>query len=254
MTSDVDTSEQSDTSKDSDKLLRNKNSSRFSSRFGKYFGKLSKGTRNKETGKPNEEGKDAASKKSDVNDTSLRRSDRKVPSLRNSYTKDPSLKQSNTKDSALKKSETRKNKTYMNQIKKRAEGNLQIKAQDKGPQTVRENKRGRNVSDARSKSRLVAPELDSDSEGKEKNLKRGVLDRRSSNKVVGPNNRLRKNPSVTFSPTVTCTTDSRPLHTANKAKSTAHKGAVISVNARARHVVASETSDTDSTTQELPMV
>lgn len=247
----MDTSEQSDTSKDSDKLLRNKNSSRFSSRFGKYFGKLSKGTRNKETGKPNEEGKDAALKKSDVNDATLRRSDRKVPSLRNSYTKDPSLKQSNTKDSALKKSETRKNKTYMNQIKKRAEGNLQT--QDKGPQTVRENKRGRNVSDARSKSRLVAPELDSDSEGKEQNLKRGVSDRRSSNKVVGPNNRLRKNPSVTFSPTVTCTTDSRPLHTANKAKSTTHKGAVIPVNARARHV-ASETSDTDSTTQELPVV
>jgi len=248
----MDTSEQSDTSKDSDKLLRNKNSSRFSSRFGKYFGKLSKGTRNKETGKPNEEGKDAALKKSDVNDATLRRSDRKVPSLRNSYTKDPSLKQSNTKDSALKKSETRKNKTYMNQIKKRAEGNLQT--QDKGPQTVRENKRGRNVNDARSKSRLVAPELDSDSEGKEQNLKRGVSDRRSSNKVVGPNNRLRKNPSVTFSPTVTCTTDSRPLHTANKAKSTTHKGAVIPVNARARHVVASETSDTDSTTQELPVV
>lgn len=253
MTSDVDTSEQSDTSKDSDKLLRNKNSSRFSSRFGKYFGKLSKGTRNKETGKPNEEGKDAALKKSGMNDTTLRRSDRKDPSLRNSYTKDP-LKQSNTKDSTLKKSETRKNKTYMNQIKKRAEGNLQIKAQDKGPQTVRENKRGRNVGDARSKSRLVAPELDSDSEGKEQHLKRGVSDRRSSSKVVGPDNRLRKNPSVTFSPTVTCTTDSRPLHTANKAKSTTHKGAVIPVNPRARHVVASETSDTDSTTQELPMV
>lgn len=253
MTSDVDTSEQSDTSKDSDKLLRNKNSSRFSSRFGKYFGKLSKGTRNKETGKPNEEGKDAALKKSGMNDTTLRRSDRKDPSLRNSYTKDP-LKQSNTKDSTLKKSETRKNKTYMNQIKKRAEGNLQIKAQDKGPQTVRENKRGRNVGDARSKSRLVAPELDSDSEGKEQHLKRGVSDRRSSSKVVGPDNRLRKNPSVTFSPTVTCTTDSRPLHTTNKAKSTTHKGAVIPVNPRARHVVASETSDTDSTTQELPMV
>ena len=252
MTSDQDTSEQSDTSKDSDKLFRNRN--RFSSRFGKYFGKLSKGTRNKETGKPNEEGKDVGLKKSGVNDTSLRRNDRKDPFLRNSYTKDPSLKQSNTKDSALKKSETRKNKNYMNHIKKRAEGNLQSKAQDKGPQTVRENKRGRNVSDARSKSRLVAPELDSDSEGKEQHLKRGILDRKSSSKVVGPNNRLRKNPSVTFSPTVTCTTDSVPLHTANTAKSTTNKGALTPVNPCARHVVASETSDTDSTTQELPVV
>lgn len=254
LTSDMDTSEQSDTSKDNDKLLRNRNSSRFTSRFGKYFGKLSRSTKHRDTGKPSEEGKDATLRKSDVNDTTLRRSDRKDSSLRNSYTKDSSLKQSNTKDSALKKSETRKNKNYINYIKKRAEGNLQSRPQDKGPQIAKENKRGRNVSDARTKSRLAAPEHDSDSEGKEQHLKRGVLDRRSSSKVAGPNNRLRKNPSVTFSPTVTCTTDSTPMHTANKAKNTTNKGTLTPINCRAQHVVASETSDTDSTTQELPMV
>jgi len=255
LTSDLDTSEQSDTCKDSDKLLRNRNSSRFSSRFGKYFGKLSKGTKNRETGKPSEEGKDAALKKSDMNDTTLRKSDRKDPPLRNSYAKDPSLKQSNTKDSAAKKSETRKNKSYLNHIKKRGEGNLQSKAQDRGTQIVKENKRGRNVSDPRSKSRLAALDYDSDSEGKEQRLKRGGLDRRSSSKVLGPNNRPRKSPSVTFSPTVICTTDSAPLHTVDKAKSTTNKGALAPVKkVCARHVVASETSDTDSTTQELPMV
>lgn len=255
LTSDMDTSEQSDTCKDSDKLQRNRNSSRFSSRFGKYFGKLSKGTKNRETGKPSEEGKDAALKKSDTNDTSLRRSDRKDPSLRNSYTKDPSLKKSNTKDYAVKKSETRKNKSYVNLVKKRAEANLQSKVPGKGTQTVKENKRGRNVSDAHSKSRLAALEHDSDSGGTEQRLKRGVLDRRSSSKVVGPNNRLRKNASVTFSPTVTCTTDSAPLHTVDKVKSTTNKAALTPVKkVYARHVVASETSDTDSTTQELPMV
>ena len=250
----MDTSEQSDTCKDSDKLLRNRNSSRFSSRFGKYFGKLSKGTKNKETGKPNEEGKGAAMKKTDTNDATLRRGDRSDSSHRNSYAKDPSLKQSITKDPAVKKSETRKNKSYLNHIKKRAEGNLQSKAQDKGTQIAKGNKCGRNVSDARSKSRLAATEQDSDSEGKEQRLKRGGSDRRSSSKGAGPNNRLRKNPSVTFSPTVTCTTDSAPLHTADKAKSTTSKGALTRVRDRARHVVASETSDTDSTTQELPMV
>ena len=253
LTSDMDTSEQSDTSKDSDKLLRNRNTSRFSSRFGKYFGKLSKGAKSKETGKPSQEGKDATLKKSDTNDTTLRRSDRKDPSYRNSYSKDPSLRQSNTKDSAVKKSDTRKNKSYINQIKKRAEGNLQSKAQDKESQIVKENKRGRNVSDARSKSRLAALEHDSDSEGTEQRLKRGVSDRRSSSKVTGPNNKLRKNPSVTFSPTVTCTTDSAQLYTADKAKSKINKGALTPVRVCARHV-ASETSDTDSTTQELPMV
>lgn len=254
LTSDMDTSEQSDTSKDSDKLLRNRNTSRFSSRFGKYFGKLSKGAKNKETGKPSQEGKDATLKKSDTNDTTLMRSDRKDPSYRNSYSKDPSLRQSNTKDSAVKKGDTRKNKSYINHIKKRAEGNLQSKAQDKGTQIVKENKRGRNVIDARSKSRLAALEHDSDSEGTEQRLKRGVSDRRSFSKVTGPNNKLRKNPSVTFSPTVTCTTDSAPLHTADKTKSKINKGALTPVRVCARHVVASETSDTDSTTQELPMV
>ena len=255
LTLDMDTSEQSDTSKDSDKLVRNRNSSRFSSRFGKYFGKLSKGTKNRETGKPSEEGKDAAVKRSDMNDTSLRRSDRKDPPLRNSYAKDSSLKQTNTKDSSAKKSETRKNKSYLNHIKKRAEGNLQGKAQDKGTQIVKENKRGRNVSDPRSKSRLAALEYDSDSEGKEQRLKRGGSDRRGSSKVVGLNNRPRKNPSVTFSPTVTCTTDSISLHTVDKAKGTTNKGALTPVmKVCARHVVASETSDTDSTTQERPMV
>lgn len=254
MTSDMDTSEYSDTCKDSDKLLRNRNSSRFSSRFGKYFGKLSKGAKNKETGKPSEEGKDATLKKSDANDTNPRRSDRKDASYRNSYSKDPSLRQSNTKDSAVKKSDTRKNKSYLSHIKKRAEGNLQGKAQDKGTQIVKENKRGRNVSDARSKSRLAGLEHDSDSEGTEQRSRRGVSDRKSLSKVAGPNGKLRKNPSVTFSPTVTCTTDSAPLHTADKAKSKINKGAMTPVKICARHVVASETSDTDSTTQELPMV
>lgn len=252
MTWDMDTSEQSDTCKDSDKLLRNRNTSRFSSRFGKYFGRLSKGAKNKETGKPSEEGKYATLKKSDTNDTTLRRGDRKHPSYRNSYSKDASLRESNTKDSAVKKSDTRKNKSYINHIKKRAEGNLQSKAQDKG--IVKENKRGRNVSDARSKSRLAAQEHDSDSEGTEQRLKRVVSDRRSSSKLTGPNNKLRKNPSVTFSPTVTCTTDSAPLHTADKAKSKINKGALTPAKVYARHVVARETSDTDSTTQELPMV
>ena len=254
LTSDMDTSEQSDTSKDSDKLLRNRNSSRFSSRFGKYFGKLSKSARNKETGKQIEEGKDPTLKKSDTNDTTLRRSDRKDASYRNSYSKDPSLRQTNTKDSAVKKSDARKNKSYINHIKKRAESNLQGRAQDKGTQIVKENKRGRNVSDTRSKSRLAALEHDSDSEGTEQRLKRGVSDRRSSSKVIGPNSKLRKNPSVTFSPTVTCTTDSAPLHTADKTKSKINKRALTPVKVFTRHVVASETSDTDSTTQELPMV
>ena len=244
----MDTSEQSDASKDSDKLLRNRNNSRFSARFGKYFGKLSKSTKNRETGKPSEEGKDSALRKSDVNDTALRKTDTKDSFTRNRY------KQSSAKDSALKKSETRKNKNYINYIKKRADGSLQNKSHDKVPQVVKDSKKGRNLSEARSKSRLAAPEHDSDSEGIGQHFKRGASDRKSSSKVVGANSKLRKNPSVTFSPTVSCKSDSAPINTAHKTKNTTNKKIPTPTHSSVRHVIASETSDTDSTTQELPMV
>lgn len=251
----MDTSEQSDASKDTDKLLRNRNTgSRLSARFGKYFGKLSKNTKNRETGKPSEEGKDAALRKSDAGNTVSRKTDVQNSSSRNSYAKHSSLKQNNAKDSSLKKSETKKNKNYINYIKKKADGSLQHKTHDKGPQVAKDGKRGRNLSDARSKSRLTAPELDSDSEGNEQNFKRGSSDRRSSSKVAGANKRQHKHPSVTFSPTVTCTTDTVPLNTAHKTKSTLNKRLLTPTHSRVRNVVASETSDTDSTTQELPMV
>lgn len=89
---DMDISEYFDICKDSDKLLRNRNSLWFSSWFGKYFGKLLKGVKNKEIGKLSEEGKDVILKKSDVNDINLRRSDRKDVFYRNSYLKDFFLK------------------------------------------------------------------------------------------------------------------------------------------------------------------
>lgn len=253
LTSDMDT-EQSDASRDTDKLLRNRNSSRFSARFGKYFGKLSKNTKNRETGKPSEEGKDSLLRKGSIKDTALRKSDTKDTSLqRKGDTKDSSLRQSNAKDASLKKGDTRKSYT-----KKRSDGNLngklQSKPQDKPPQIAKESKRGRNLNDVRSKSRLTAPEHDSDSEEKEQYSKRGTMDRRSSSKVIEANNKLRKNPSVTFSPTVTCTTDNAPVHTAHKTKNTTSKRILTPTHPRARHVITSETSDTDSTAQELQMV
>ena len=224
MTSDLD-SEQSDVPKDTDKLLRNRNSSRFGSRFGKYFGKLSKNTRNKENSRPSEDLKDNFLRKRDAKDNVLKKDDK-------------SLGQSDLKDSSLKKSDTRKGKNYS---KKRADGRLS-KPQEKPVSIVKESKKGRNVVDAQ--SRLKATEHNSDSEDKTENVTRGTRENRNSSKGGVTYNRLRRNTSVTFSPTVTCTTD-----TPRKSKSiTTNKKMPAALDLRLRHFAASETSDTDSTT------
>ncbi|PFX24600.1 Ras and EF-hand domain-containing protein [Stylophora pistillata] len=230
LTSDLD-SEQSDVSKDTDKkdtdkLLRNRNSSRFGSRFGKYFGKLSKNTRNKENGRPSEELKDNFLRKRDAKDN-IGKKDDKSPG------------QSDFKDSSLKKNDNRKGKSYS---KKRPDGRTS-KPQDKPVSIVKESIKGRNVVDAQ--KRLMATGHNSDSEDKRENFIRGTKENRNSSKGGGGTyNRLRRNASVTFSPTVTCTTD-----TARKSTSIiTSKKMPPTLDLRLRHFAASETSDTDSTT------
>lgn len=223
-------SEQSDASKDTDKLLRNRNSSRLGARFGKYFGKLSKNTKHRDTNKPSEEVKDSTFRKRDAKDNILKKVDN-------------SLRQSDSKDLSLKQNDTRKGKNYS---KKRPDSRVN-RPQDKPASIVKENKKGRYVIEARSK--LMTPEHDSDYEDKEQHFKRGATDKRNSNKGGAAYNRLRRNTSVTFSPIVTCTTD-----TAHKTKpSTATKKMPAPIHLRSR-LVASETSDTDSTTQEMATV
>lgn len=246
-----DDTEQSDSTRDTDKLLRNRNSSRFGSRFGKYFGKLSKSTKHKEASKANEDEKDSAVKKGDINDSAFTKNETRNTAVKKGESGNAAWKRNEPRDIALKKNEARKGKNY---TKKRADGNmngkLQSSSQDKG-QIAKEGKKGRNVSAALGKSRSLTPELDSDFEEKEQRLKRGAGDRRSANSVEA-NGRLRKNPSVTFSPTVTCTSDS--AHTAQKTKNPTNKRMLTPVHLPKRHVIASETSDTDSTTQELHTV
>lgn len=154
---------------------------------------------------------------------------------------------------ALKKNEGRKGKSY---AKKRTDvdmkGKLKNSAQSKA-QSAKESDRGRNVSAARGKLRFMTPELDSDSEGKDQHFTRGTRERRSLNNV-GANSKARKNPSVTFSPTVTCTTDSARVLSAQMTKNVTNKKLSTSTHQQKRNVLASETSDTDSTTQELQTV
>ena len=116
------------------------------------------------------------------------------------------------------------------------------KPQEKPVSIVKESKKGRNVVDAQ--SRLRATEHNSDSEDKRENVTRGTKENRNSSKGGVTYNRLRRNTLVTFSPTVTCTTD-----TPRKSKSiTTNKKMPAALDLRLRHFAASETSDTDSTT------
>ena len=248
-----DDTEQSDASRDTDKLLKNRHSSRLSARFGKYFGKLSKSTKNRETANANEDGKDIAVKKGEIRDSSLRKNESRNTAVKKGETRSTALKKNESRDIALKKNEVKKGKNY---TKKGAGGNmrskLQSSIQDKA-QFEKESKRERNVNAGLGKSKLTTPELDSDSEEVEQQFNRGAGDRRSKN-PVGAGSKQRKNPSVTFSPNVTCTTDSTRVHTAQKTKNLTNKKTLAPVLLHKRHVVASETSDTDSTTQELQTV
>ena len=239
-----DDTEQSD--RDTDKLLRNRNSSRFSAKFGKYFGKLGKGSKSREESKANEEGKGTGVIKGEMRDPALRKT-----ATRNTAVKkgEIALKKNESKDIALKKNEARKGKSY---AKKRTDVDMKGKLQNSA-QSKAQSDRGQNVSAVHGKLRFMTPELDSDSEGKEQHFTRGSRERRSLNNV-GTNSKARKNPSVTFSPTVTCTTDSARVFSAQKTKNVTNKKLSTSTHQQKRNVLASETSDTDSTTQELPTV
>jgi len=183
-----------------------------------------------------------------VRESALRKSESRNTAVKKGELGKPSLKKNESRDVA-----SRKGKNY---VKKRADDNtdskLQDSTQDRG-QITKESKRGKNASVARGRLRSMTPELDSDFEVKEQQFTRGAGDRRSLCNV-GTNSKPRKNPSVTFSPTVTCTADGTQVHTAQKTKDMIKKRISTHVHHQKRHVVASETSDTDSTTQELQMV
>ena len=203
-----------------------------------------------EESKANEEGKGTAVKKGEMRDPALRRSVSRNTAVKKG---EIALKKNESKDIALKKNEARKGKSY---VKKRNDadmkGKLQSSAQNKA-QSAKESDRGRSVSAAHSKLHFMTPELDSDSEGKEQRFTRVARERRSLNNV-GANNKARKNPSVTFSPTVTCTTDSARVYSAQKTKNVTNKKLSPTAHQQKRNVVASETSDTDSATQDLQTV
>lgn len=243
-----DDTEQSD--RDTDKLLRNRHSSRFSSRFGKYFGKLGKGGKNREESKSGAERKDSATKKGEVGGPGLRKN-----GTRNTAVKKGEMasKNNESNDVVLKKTDSRKEKNF---AKKRGDsglnGKLQNSVQDK-VQMGKESKRGRNVSVTHGKLRLRTPDLDSESEEKEQLFTKDGRERRSLSNV-GAHKRMRKNTSVTFSPTVICTTDNARGLSAQRTANMTSKGLSTHVEQNKRHVIASETSDTDSTSQEIHSV
>ena len=222
----------------------------MSAKFGKYFGKLGKGSKSREESKANEERKGTAVIKGEMRDPAFRKSVTRNTAVKKG---EIALKKNESKDIALKKNEARKGKSY---AKKGTDvdmkGKLQNSAQSKA-QNAKESDRGRNVSAAHGKLRFMTPELDSDSEGKEQHFTRGARERRSL-KNVGVNSKARKNPSVTFSPTVTCTTGSARVFSTQKKKNVTNKTLSTSTHQQKRNVLASETSDTDSTTQELQTV
>lgn len=161
---------------------------------------------------------------------------------------------SKKKASDLRKNDVRKAKSYS---KKRIDSDrnakMQSGSQDK-MQTVKETKTGGNTVEAHGKSRLKLLQVDSDFNTKEEEFKQDSRDKRDFING-GTSNRSRKNPSVTFSPTVTCASDKKRVESPQKTKNLTSKRLLTSSHKQTgRLVAATDTSDTDSTTQELPMV
>ena len=241
-----DDTEQSD--RDNDKLLRNRSSSRLSAKFGKYFGKLGKGGKDRMECQAQEARKGSEAKKDEFRDSVLRKSLMKNAAARKEEVT------SKKKATDLRKNDARKTKSYS---KKRFDSDRNKKmrngAQDK-IQMEKETKTGGNTIVAHGKSRLKLQQVDFDFDTKEEEFKR---DSRVKRDFIngGTPNPSRKNPSVTFSPTVTCASDKTRVESTQKTKNLTSKRLLTpSDKQTARLVVASETSDTDSTTKELPMV
>lgn len=241
-----DDTEQSD--RDNDKLLRNKSSLGLSAKFGKYFGKLGKGGKDRMECQAQEAKKGSDAKKDEFRDSVLRKSLMKNVAVKK---EEVTLKK---KASDLRKNDTRKGKSYS---KKRIDSDRNAKmqkgSQDK-MQMVKETKTGGNTIVAHEKSRIKFLQVDSDFDSKEEEFKRDSRVKRDFSNGGTPN-RSRKNPSVTFSPTVTCASDKTRVESTQKTKNLTSKQLLTSsYKQTARLVAASETSNTDSTTQELPMV
>ena len=227
-----DDTERSD--KDSDKLLRNRSSSRFSAKFGKYFGKLGK------SGKEKEESSEVTKDGKNL--------------MKNSEIKKADVA-SKKKDADLRNRDARKVKNYS---KRKSDNDRNIKvpngAQDKF-QTAKETKTRKSKNIEHGKTRLIVREVDSESVPKQKDAKSGSRDKGGFGDG-GVQNRAKKNPSVTFSPTVTCASNNNTRGDYTLKASNVTKGLTIPHKQTALLVVGSETSDTDSTctTQELQTV
>lgn len=232
-----DDTEQSD--RGNDKLLRNKSSLGLSAKFGKYFGKLGKGGKDRMECQAQEARKGGEAKKDEFRDSVLRKS-----LMKNVAVKKEEVT-SKKKASDLRKNDARKAKSYS---KKRIDSDRNG-SQDK-MQTVKETK----TVEAHGKSRLKLLQVDSDFNTKEEEFKQDSRDKRDFING-GTSNRSRKNPSVTFSPTVTCASDKKRVESPQKTKNLTSKRLLTSSHKQTgRLVAATDTSDTDSTTQELPMV
>ena len=237
-----DDTEQSDASRDTDTLLRE--SKRFSSRFGKYFGKLSKSAKNRGESKMNEKVKEGAVKRIELRDSSLRKSEPRNTAVKKGEAGNSALKKNDSKDVGLKKNDGKKGKNY---LKRTGDGNVSSKLESNEGSVERDTNPGRG------KIKSVTPEFDSDSEEAGQQFKEGAGSRRSKTQV-GTKSKLLKNPSVTFSSTVTCSPDNRHAQTSQKTKNLLNKRTLPLSYFQKRHVMTSETSDTDSTTQELQTV
>lgn len=182
----------------------------------------------------NEKVKEGAVKRIELRDSSLRKSE-----PRNS-----ALKKNDSKDVGLKKNDGKKGKNY---LKRTGDGNVSSKLESNEGSVERDTNPGRG------KIKSITPEFDSDSEEAGQQFKEGAGSRRSKTQV-GAKSKLRKNPSVTFSSTVTCSSDNRHAQTSKKTKNLLNKRTLPLSYFQKRHVMTSETSDTDSTTQELQTV
>ena len=237
-----DDTEQSDASRDTDTLLRE--SKRFSSRFGKYFGKLSKSAKNRGESKMNENVKEGAVKRIELRDSSMRKSEPRNTAVKKGEAGNSALKKNDSKDFGLKKNDGKKGKNY---LKRRGDGNVSSKLESNEESVERDTNPGHG------KIKSIIPEFDSDSEEAGQQFKEGASSRRSKTQA-GAKSKLRKNPLVTFSSTVTCSSDNRHAQTSQKTKNFLNKRTLPLSYLQKRHVMTSETSDTDSTTQELQTV
>lgn len=176
--------------------------------------------------------------------TSFRKSEPRNIAVKKGEAGNSALKKNDSKDVGLKKNEGKKGKNY---LKRRGDGNVSSKLESI------EGSLERDTNPGRGKIKSITPGFDSDSEEAGQQFLDGAGSRRSKTQV-GAKSKLRKNPSVTFSSTVTCSSDNRHSQTSQKTKNLLNKRTLPLSYLQKRHVMTSETSDTDSTTQEVQTV